>query len=150
MRRRLPAEESAKNTSPIMERRGFCPLSFIFDRLEAFMIREAAYQHRLIKKLRNTFPGCMVLKNDPNYIQGFPDLTVLYRDRWAVLEVKNRKGAHHQPNQDYYIQKLNKMSYASFIYPENEKGVLCELQQTFGTDREARGTECQQVPLDQL
>ena len=96
------------------------------------MLREAAYQHKLIKKLRTSFPGCVVLKNDPNYIQGFPDLLVLYKDRWAALEVKNRKGAPHQPNQDYYISKLGKMSYARFVYPENEREILHELRQTFG------------------
>ena len=102
------------------------------------MLRESAYQHKLIKKLRKTFPGCVVNKNDPNYIQGFPDLTVLYEDRWAALEVKNREKAPHQPNQDYYIQKLNKMSYASFIYPENEKEVFSDLQQAFRSGRKAR------------
>lgn len=102
------------------------------------MLREAAYQHKLIKKLRTSFPGCVVLKNDPNYIQGFPDLLVLYKDRWAALEVKNRKGAPHQPNQDYYISKLDGMSKARFIYPENEEEVLDELQQTFGHHRKTR------------
>lgn len=102
------------------------------------MLREAAYQHKLIKKLRTSFPGCVVLKTDPNYIQGFPDLLVLHEDKWAALEVKNRKGASHRPNQDYYISKLDGMSKARFIYPENEEEVLSELQQTFGHNRKTR------------
>lgn len=102
------------------------------------MLREAAYQHKLIKKLRNSFPGCVVLKNDPNYIQGFPDLLVLYEDKWAALEVKNRERAPRQPNQQHYVDKLNKMSMASFIYPENEEEVLNELQQAFRSRRKAR------------
>ena len=111
---------------------------FIFFSVFLNMLRESAYQHKLIKKLRKTFPGCIVNKNDPNYIQGFPDLTVLYEDKWAALEVKNREKAPHRPNQDYYIQKLNKMSYASFIYPENEKEVFGDLQQAFRSNRKAR------------
>lgn len=89
---------------------------------------ESEFQSQLIKKLREKFPGCVVLKNDPNYIQGFPDLTILYRKRWAVLEVKKSKDASHQPNQDYYIPMLNSMSYAAFIYPENEEEILRELE----------------------
>ena len=77
------------------------------------------------------FPGCMVLKNDPCYIQGIPDLMVLYRDKWASLEVKKTAKSHHQPNQDYYIEKMNDMSFARFIYPENKEEVLRELQHAF-------------------
>lgn len=77
------------------------------------------------------FPGCIVLKNDPNYIQGIPDLTLLWNDRWATLEVKKEADASHQPNQDYYVQKMDEMSFSSFIYPENKEEVLHELQQSF-------------------
>lgn len=92
---------------------------------------ESIYQAQLIKKLRRLFPGCVILKNDPNYIQGFPDLTILYGTRWALLEVKPYEGADQQPNQDWYIAELNSMSFAAFIYPENEREVIRELQQTF-------------------
>lgn len=78
------------------------------------------------------FPGCMVLKNDPNYLQGIPDLTIFWRDRWATLEVKKGSKASHQPNQDYYVGMMNDMSFSRFIYPENKGEVLHELQQSFG------------------
>lgn len=94
---------------------------------------ERVFQAKLIKRLKKEFPGAMVLKNDPGYLQGMPDLTILYRDRWAVLEVKASKRASHQPNQEYYIDALDEMSYAAFIYPENEEDVLSELQHALGS-----------------
>lgn len=97
--------------------------------------RENQFQANLIKELKELFPGCIVLKNDANYLQGFPDLIVLFNNKWAVLECKRTTNAHRQPNQEYYIQKLGKMSYASFICPENKEEVLNELQQTFRSDR---------------
>ena len=98
------------------------------------MVKEASYQARLIKKLKDLFPGCVVLKNDSGYLQGIPDITVLYRDKWAVLEVKASADSPERPNQKYYIDKLDSMSYSAFICPENEKAVLHDLQQTFGFD----------------
>ena len=92
---------------------------------------ENKFQGQLIKDLKERFPGCLVLKNDPNYIQGFPDLTVLYKDKWALLEAKRERRASHRPNQDYYIREANNMSFARFICPENKEEVLNELQQTF-------------------
>ena len=94
-------------------------------------IKENAFQAALIKDLKALFPGCVVLKNDPNYIQGFPDLTILYKDRWAVLECKKSLSASKRPNQEYYVDMLEEMSYASFICPENREEVLDELQQAF-------------------
>jgi hypothetical protein len=71
------------------------------------------------------------MKNDPSYKQGIPDLTVLYKDKWATLEVKKDRRAHHQPNQDYYISKMNDMSFSAFIYPENKEDILDELERYF-------------------
>ena len=93
--------------------------------------KESQFQRELIKEIKETFPGCVVLKNDPNYIQGMPDLTILHGDRWAVLEVKPDKGAHQQPNQDYYVGMLDDMSFSSFVYPENKEEVIHGLQQAF-------------------
>lgn len=99
------------------------------------MKRESAFQAALIKELKKIFPGCMVLKNDSSYYQGIPDLLVLYKDTWAMLECKRSSGAHHQPNQDYYIEKLGKMSYANFVSPENKEEVLNELSEAFESRR---------------
>jgi hypothetical protein len=96
---------------------------------------ESTFQGALIKELKAMFPGCLVLKNDPNYIQGFPDLTVLYRDKWALLESKRETKASHRPNQDYYVDLADGMSFARFICPENKQEVLHELQQTFQSGR---------------
>lgn len=92
---------------------------------------ESKFQANLIKKLKKRFPGCMVLKNDPTYLQGIPDLLVLYKDKWASLECKKSANARHQPNQDYYVKQMNDMSFSSFICPENEPEVLNELKHRF-------------------
>lgn len=92
---------------------------------------ESRYQAKLIRKLKDLFPGCMVFKMDPNYIQGIPDLLILYEDQWAMLEVKRSEDEPHRPNQDHYVDKLNKMSFSSFIFPENEEEVLDDLELTF-------------------
>lgn len=92
---------------------------------------ESKFQAELIKEIKTKFPGCIVVKNDCNYIQGFPDLTILYKDKWAVLECKKKSNASKRPNQDYYVDTLNKMSFSRFIYPENKEEVLSGLQQTF-------------------
>ena len=99
------------------------------------MKKENQFQSALIKELKKIFPGCMVLKNDSSYYQGIPDLLVLHNDKWAMLECKRTINASHRPNQDYYIEKFGKMSYASFISPENKEEVLDELQQTFESGR---------------
>lgn len=92
---------------------------------------ENKFQSKLIKELKKEFPGCMVLKNDSSYIQGVPDLLVLYKDKWSALEVKKNSAAKHQPNQDYYVDKMNEMSHSAFIYPENKDEVMNDLRKTF-------------------
>lgn len=99
---------------------------------------ESAYQAKLIRRLRRLFPGCFILKNDTGYLQGVPDLLVLYRDKWAMLEVKAHEDAPEQPNQDYYVGLLNEMSFAAFIHPQNEEDVLRELQRSFQVGRYSR------------
>lgn len=95
------------------------------------MKKENQFQSELIKELKTRLPGCIVLKNDPNYIQGIPDLTVFYGKHWATLECKRSKNSAHRPNQDYYVNRMDEMSYSRFISPENKKEVLDELQHTF-------------------
>ena len=96
---------------------------------------ERDFQAKLIKELKQIFTGCIVMKNDSSYIQGIPDLIILYRDKWAALEVKKSEDAPHRPNQEYYVELMDEMSYASFIYPENKEEVLYELQQTLFSRR---------------
>ena len=93
-------------------------------------MKERDYQAKLIKAIKQRFPGCYVMKEDAGYIQGLPDLIVLYNNRWATLEVKISANAHHQPNQDTYVKRMNEMSFSSFIYPENEKEVLDEMERS--------------------
>ena len=92
---------------------------------------ENRFKTKLISELEEMFPGCIVIHMDPNEFQGIPDLLILYRDKWAALEGKKSADAPLRPNQDYYVDLMNDMSYASFIYPENKEEVLYELQQTF-------------------
>ncbi len=95
------------------------------------MAKESDFQGNLIREIKSRFPGSIILKNDPNYIQGIPDLLILNKGKWAALECKKSKKEKHQPNQDYYIDQMNDMSYASFIFPENKEVIMNELQQTF-------------------
>lgn len=95
--------------------------------------RENEYQADLIKTIKRRFPDSIVMKNDPNYIQGIPDLCVLHKDRWALLEVKKSKEEPHQPNQDFYVNKANGWSYGAFIFPENEEEVLNAVERIFET-----------------
>ena len=96
-------------------------------------MRESKFQADLKKELKQMFPGCIVTKLDSGDIQGIPDLLVLYKDKWATLENKRSKTASKRPNQDYYVNKMNKMSFSRFIYPENKEEVLNELRKTFRT-----------------
>ncbi len=90
-------------------------------------MRENKFQASLIRTIKNLLPGCIVLKNDPKYIQGIPDLLILYGPSWAALEVKRSEDEEHQPNQDYYIELMSSMSFAEFIYPENCQRVLNDM-----------------------
>ena len=93
-------------------------------------MNENKFQANLIREIQTRFPGCIVMKNDSSYIQGIPDLLILYKDRWASLEAKKDEKASHRPNQDYYVQKMNEMSFSKFVYPENRKEIMHELEQT--------------------
>lgn len=101
-------------------------------------MRESTYQRSLIRKIEYLFPGCQVIINDAQRKQGIPDLLILFNEQWAMLEVKASSDARERPNQDYYINQYNEMSFAAFIHPENEEQVLDELQSAFGVRRKAR------------
>lgn len=92
---------------------------------------ENKFQSKLIKEIKNKFPACIVMKNDSSYIQGIPDLMVLHNSKWASLECKKSANAKKQPNQEYYVDKMNEMSFSRFISPENKDEVLGELNQHF-------------------
>lgn len=93
---------------------------------------ETAYQSKLVRKIQRMFPGCFILRNDPSENQGIPDILILIGDTWAMLEVKISQNAPTQPNQLYYINMFDNMSFAAVIYPENEEEVLYDLQSTLG------------------
>ena len=90
-------------------------------------MRESKFQAKLIKDIKERLPDCIVLKNDPTYLQGIPDLTVFNNDKWATLEVKKSANATHQPNQDYYVGMMDRMSFSRFVYPENRDAVFSDL-----------------------
>lgn len=97
---------------------------------------ESGFQDKLIAEIKNLFHGCMVFKMDQ--IQGIPDLLILYKDKWASLEVKRSAKANKQPNQEYYVGIMNEMSFSRFINPENKEEVLYELRETFEPRRATR------------
>lgn len=96
---------------------------------------ESKFQASLIQELKRRFPGCMVLKSDPNYIQGIPDLLILYKNKWASLECKKDARSSKRPNQSYYVDSMNEMSFSRFIFPENREDVLNDLEQAFELGR---------------
>lgn len=104
-------------------------------------ILERVFQAQLIRKIHKEMPDAVVLKTDPNYIQGFPDLLILRGKRWAALEVKREEHAPRRPNQEHYVQKLNQMSFARFIYPENEGEVMNDIRKALGIRGASRVSE---------
>ena len=96
---------------------------------------EREIQPRIINKIKRRLPGVRIFKGDTRFQQGSPDLIVLYKDRWAVLEVKKDRTATRQPNQDYYVDLLNQMSYAALIHPDNEEDILDGLQRALQAER---------------
>lgn len=90
---------------------------------------ESGFQDRLIKEIKEMFPGCLVFKMEQ--LQGIPDLLILYGNKWASLENKKSAKAKRQPNQEYYVELMNKMSFSRFIYPENKEAVLSDLKTIF-------------------
>lgn len=99
---------------------------------------ESNFQSDLIKDIEERLPGAIVLKNDAKYKRGIPDLLVLYEDKWAALENKKDSKASKRPLQDYYIHRMNKMSFARFVRPENKEEVLDEMEHTLKSSRTTR------------
>ncbi len=99
---------------------------------------ESRFQGRIIRELRQMFPGCIIMKGDANYLQGIPDIIILWGDTWAALECKTSEIAVHGPNQDYYVGLMSGMSFAAFIHPGNKELVLNDLQRALESNRAAR------------
>lgn len=92
---------------------------------------ERSFQALLVRELKKRFDGCIVTKLDPSNAQGIPDLLILYGKHWATLECKRSAKARRRPNQEQYVERMNEMSFSRFIYPENRKEILDELEQAF-------------------
>ena len=99
---------------------------------------ESSFQSKLKNDLLERFPGCIVTKEDEQQIQGVPDLLILYGSSWATLESKRAFNSSHRPNQDYYVEKMDEMSFSRFISPENKESVLDELDKYFKKNSKKR------------
>lgn len=95
-------------------------------------MKESAYQAQLIRKIELLIPGVACFKQDAVAYQGIPDLLILCGSRWGMLEVKVSADAPEQPNQRFWVEHYNQMSFAAFIYPEIEEEVLHGLQLALG------------------
>jgi len=90
---------------------------------------ERDFQGDLIASLRGMVGDFgFVFAMDGNDIQGFPDILILYKGRWAALECKKSSAEPYRPNQEYYIDLINSLSFASVIYPAIEEEVLNDLR----------------------
>lgn len=98
-------------------------------------MKESDFQKRVIAKIKNRIPDSFIIKNDPTYKQGIPDLLILYKNKWAMLECKQNSKSKFRPNQQYYLNKLNNMSFASSINIENEEDVLNDMERAFDIKR---------------
>lgn len=108
--------------------------------------KENRFQKEVIDEIKSRMPDAIVLKNDPNYIQGIPDLLILNGPRWGALEVKRGIDAVHQPNQDYYVNRMNNMSFAAFIFPENKDFILDRLETSLSKEDDTNVSMGRRLP----
>ena len=104
-------------------------------------MKESKFQHDLIEEIKQRFPGAMVIKTDPRYIQGLPDLIIFWENHWGALECKKTETAGRQPNQEFYVNSMNDMSFARFVYPENKEDVLNEMERSFDVEKHSRSIQ---------
>lgn len=104
---------------------------------EVVMALEKDFEAELVEAILEMLPGAFIIKMDPHMLQGIPDRLILWRDHWALLEVKRSAHAAKRPNQDYYVEVFNEMSFAAFVYPENMEEVLRALQRSFNASGDA-------------
>ena len=101
-------------------------------------ILENKFKTNLIKEIKSRFEGSEVFHLNPLEAQGIPDLLILHKNKWAMLEGKKSKNATRRINQEFYVDKFNKLSFARFISPETKEEVLNELEQIFKPKRNSR------------
>lgn len=96
------------------------------------MVKESDFQAKVIKQLKSM--GLAVVKNQagPGVPTGFPDITAFGEGIYFCLECKTSARAKKQPRQDYWVNKLNEWSYATFIYPSNYDKVMSEIKYVIG------------------
>lgn len=97
---------------------------------------ESQFSTELKKDIEDRFPGCYVLKQDPNMRQGIPDLLVLYEDKWAAIETKREPNSSKRVNQEWHVERMDAMSFARFANQRNREEVLHDLQEAFGVGRQ--------------
>ena len=92
------------------------------------------FQSQLVKRLEREFDGCIILRNDHQWaFQGIPDLLMLWGPNWVALETKANSKSARRPNQPYYVKRMDQMSYASFVSPDNVEVVIDEIHRSFGS-----------------
>ena len=95
-------------------------------------MKEADFQSKIVKWLRSK--GCMVLKYQQNATTraGIPDIIFLKEGFWGAIEVKKSKTAKYRPGQKEMVAKMNEMSWAKAVYPENWDETKKELEVILG------------------
>ena len=91
---------------------------------------EKNFQSKIIKYLKAK--GCVVIKYQQNATTqaSIPDVIFLKDGFWGAIEVKKNKTARFRPGQKEMVAKMNDMSWAKVVYPENwseTQKELCEL-----------------------
>ena len=95
------------------------------------MKNENVYQSKILKRLKEEFPGGISMKNDATYRQGYPDLIYTY-GKTIHLETKRDKKSSFRPNQNLYLDYINAQGgFARAINPQNEDEVFEEIHQYF-------------------
>jgi len=94
---------------------------------------ESAFKKNFITELNvRLAPIDLEYIHTRSHNRSFPDLLILGPgSTWAALEFKAAEEADHQPNQAWYINRLNHWAYATFMYPENREEVLGDLEKLF-------------------
>lgn len=116
------------------------PLIFV-ERGPVVPRREREYQPGLIKRIENLFKvkfQVEVYVRKIDIQQGWPDLLILAPGFWALLEVKKEEPTSaddFEPNQEWWIEEFDSMSFSACIYPENEQEVLHALKEAFRRSR---------------